>query len=127
MEDGKGPRGGADNGGEFDYDGHNVIRGLSFGGMGHRTSIIGPYAAAAVIDKDDDNNRRRGGGGVVPSPSGPSHPAGHRLSLSMLPTAVDGGGIRAFGVWSYTWWMRGGWCRCTRLSGSEPPWGGRWG
>jgi hypothetical protein len=24
----------------------------------------------------------------------------------MLPTVVDGGGMRAFGVWSYAWWRR---------------------
>ncbi len=34
VEDGKGSRGGADDGGESNYDGHDVIRGPSFGGMG---------------------------------------------------------------------------------------------
>jgi hypothetical protein len=68
MEDGKGSRGGADNGGESNYDGRDVIRGLSFGGVGHRTSIVGPHAAAAIINKDDNNNHRRGGGASCPPP-----------------------------------------------------------
>jgi hypothetical protein len=35
-----------------------------------------------------------------------SHPAGCRLLLPMLPTAVSGGGMRAFEAWSYIWWWR---------------------
>ncbi len=56
--------------GESNYNGRDVIRGPSFGGMGHRMLIVGPLATAAVIDKDinnndnDDNNDRRCGGGV---------------------------------------------------------------
>jgi hypothetical protein len=57
-----------DDGGESDYDGRNVIGGLSFGGVGHRTSIVGPHAAASVIDKDDDNNCHRSGGASCPPP-----------------------------------------------------------
>jgi hypothetical protein len=71
-EDGKGLCGGADNGGESDYDGRDVIRGPSFGSAGHRTSIIGPHAAAAVINDDNDNNPHRGGGALCPLP--PVHP-----------------------------------------------------
>ncbi len=87
--------------------------------------IVGPLATATVIDKDidnndddDNNNCRRGRGVTCPPPSGPSHPSGHRsslsrpagcrLSLSMLPIAADGGGTRAFGAWSYAWWRRKG-------------------
>jgi hypothetical protein len=63
KEDGKGSRGGADGGGESDYDSRDVIRGPSFGSVGRRMSIDGPHATATVIDNDDfDNNRRRGGG-----------------------------------------------------------------
>ncbi len=66
AEDEKGSRVGADDGGESDYDGRDVICGPSFGGVGHRASIVGPHAAAAVINDDDDNNRRRGGGASCP-------------------------------------------------------------
>jgi hypothetical protein len=38
--------------GESDYDGHDVVRGLSVGGVGQRTLIVGPHAAAAVNDND---------------------------------------------------------------------------
>ena len=74
-------------------------------------SIVGPHAAAAIIDDDDDdeNDRPRDGGASSSPPSGPSRPTGRRLllyrpagrrsSLSMSPTAVDGGGTRAFGAW----------------------------
>jgi hypothetical protein len=41
-----------------------------------------------------------------PPPSGPSRPAGCRSSLSMSPTAVNGGGMGAFGAWSYAGWRR---------------------
>jgi hypothetical protein len=44
------------------------------------------------------------GGCCAPLPSGLSCPAGRRLLLLMSPTAVDGGGMGAFGVWSYAWW-----------------------
>jgi hypothetical protein len=107
KEDGKGSRGGADDGGESDYDGRDVVRGPSFGSVGWRMSIYAPHAAATVIDDDDfDNDRHRGGGASCPPPSGPSRPAGRRSSLSMSPTAVDGGGTRAFGAWSYAGWRR---------------------
>jgi hypothetical protein len=46
------------------------------------------------------------GGASCPLPSGLSRPAGHRLLLLMLPTAVDGGGMKAFGAWSYAGWRR---------------------
>ncbi len=49
VEDGKGSRGGADDGGESNYDGHDVIRRLSFGSVGHRTSIVGPHAVGGYI------------------------------------------------------------------------------
>jgi hypothetical protein len=39
-------------------------------------------------------------------PSGPPLPAGRCLLLLMSPTAVNGGGIRAFGAWPYTGWRR---------------------
>jgi hypothetical protein len=68
AEDGKGLRRGVDDGGESDYDGRDVIRGPSIGGLGHRTLIIGPKAAAAVINYNDDINRRCGGGASCPPP-----------------------------------------------------------
>ncbi len=67
AEDGKGSHEGVDDGGESDNDGHNIIRGPSFGGMGHRT-IVGPHAATAVIDDNDDNDRHPSWGGLVPPP-----------------------------------------------------------
>jgi hypothetical protein len=106
TEDGKGSCGGADVGGESDKDGRNVVHGLSFGGVGHRTSIVGPHAATAIIGNNDNNNCRRSGGASCPAPSGPSCPTGCCLLLSMLPTAVNGSGRRALGVWSYAWWRR---------------------
>jgi hypothetical protein len=68
AEDGKGSRKGADDGGESDYDGRNVIHGPSFHGVGHRTLTVGPHAAAADINNDDDINRRHGGGASCPPP-----------------------------------------------------------
>jgi hypothetical protein len=69
KEDGNGSRGGADDGGKSNYDGHDVIRGPSFGSMGQRTLINGPYATATFIDDDDfDNDRRRSGGASCPPP-----------------------------------------------------------
>jgi hypothetical protein len=59
-----GLRGGADDGGESDYDGCNVVRGPSIGGVGWRT-FVGPHAIAAIIDDDD---RRHGRWGIVPPP-----------------------------------------------------------
>ncbi len=52
------------------YDGRDVIRGPSFGGVGHRMSIFSPHAAAAVIDEDDDDkdNHHRSGGASCPPP-----------------------------------------------------------
>jgi hypothetical protein len=100
AEDGKGSRGGADDGGESDNDGRDVVRGPSFGGVGHRISIVGPHAATAVINDNNNNDHCHGGGALCPPPSGPSRPAGCRSLLLMSPTAVDGGGMGAFGVWS---------------------------
>ncbi len=107
KEDGKGSRGGADNGGGSNYDGCDVVRRPSFSSVGQSMLIIGPHAATALIDNDNvDNNCRHGGGASCPSPSCPSRPAGrHSLSL-MLLTAVDGGGMRAFGAWLHTGWKR---------------------
>ncbi len=52
------------------YNSRDVVRGPSFGGMGHRMSIVSPHAAAAVIDDndDDDDDRRRIGGALCPPP-----------------------------------------------------------
>ncbi len=105
-EDGKGLCGGADDGGKSDNDGRDVVRGLSFGSVGHRISIVGPHAATAIIDNNDDNDRRHGGGASCPPPSSLSRPAGRRSSLLVSPTAVDGGGMGAFRVWSYAGWRR---------------------
>ncbi len=70
-------------------------------------SIDGPHATATIIDDDDfDDDHRRGGGVSCPPPSGPSRPSGRCLSSPMLPTAVDGGGTRAFGAWSHVGWRR---------------------
>ncbi len=68
VEDGKGSRGGADDGGESDNDGRDVVRGPSFGGVGHRTSIVGPHAAAAIIEDNYDNDCHHGGGASCPPP-----------------------------------------------------------
>jgi hypothetical protein len=106
VEDGKGFHRRADNGGESDNDGCDVVRGQSFGSIRHRTLIVGPHAAAAIINNNDDNNRYRGGGASRPPPSGLSRPSGRRSLLSMSLTTVDGGGTRAFGVWSYAGWRR---------------------
>jgi hypothetical protein len=91
--------------GEYDYDGHNVISGPSVGGIGRKTLIVSPHAAAIV---NDDNNHCRGGGASCPPLSGLSCTARCPLSmLSILPTLVDGGGTpRVFGAWSYAWWKR---------------------
>jgi hypothetical protein len=48
-EDGKGSPGGADDGGESDYDGRDIIRGPSFGSMGWKMSIVGPHATATIL------------------------------------------------------------------------------
>ncbi len=66
TEDGKESRRVADDGGESDYNGRDVIHRPSFGSRGHRTSIVGPHAAAAVINNNDHNNRRHGGGASCP-------------------------------------------------------------
>ncbi len=61
--------------GESDYGGRDVVRGPSFGSVGHRMLINAPLATAAVIDEDidnndnnDNNNRHCGGGVSCPSP-----------------------------------------------------------
>ncbi len=68
VEDGKGMRGGADDKGESNYSGRDVIRGPSFSGVGHRTSIVGPHAAAANIDNDDNDEDCHQGGGCHAPP-----------------------------------------------------------
>jgi hypothetical protein len=76
VEDGNGLRRGAEKKGESDYDSRDVIRGPFFGGVGHRTSIVGPHATATVIDNNNsafikdnvDNNCRSGGGASCPPP-----------------------------------------------------------
>ncbi len=105
AEDGKGSCRGVDNGGESDYDGHDVVCGPSIGGVGRRTLIVGPHAA--IVDDNNDDNCRHGGGALCPPPSGPSRPAGCLSLLLMSPTTVNGGSTRAFGAWSYVWcWRR---------------------
>jgi hypothetical protein len=74
KEDGIGLCGGADNGGESDYHGHDVIRGLSFGSVGQRMSIDCPHAAATIIKDDHFNNDRHRGGGASCPPPPPVHP-----------------------------------------------------
>jgi hypothetical protein len=89
--------------GESDYDGHDVVSGPSIGGVGQRTLIVGPHAAAAV---DDDDDRCHGRGASRPPLSGPSRPSGFPTSmLLMSPTAVDNGGTRVFGALLYAWCM----------------------
>ncbi len=90
-----------------DGKGLGAVHGPSFGSVGRRMSIDGPHPAATVIDdKDFDNDCRHGGGASCPTPFGPSRPARRRSLLSMSPTAVNGGGTRAFGAWSYAGWRR---------------------
>ncbi len=96
-EDGKGSRRGADDGGESYYDGRDLVRGLSSGSVGQRMLIDDPHAASIIINDDDFDNDWAS----CPLPSSPSRPAGHCSSSSMSPTAVDGGGTRAFRAWSY--------------------------
>jgi hypothetical protein len=106
-EDGKGSCGGADDGGESNYGCCDVFCGPSFGSVGWRMLIDGPHATTTVINnKDLDNNCLRGGGASCPPPSGLSHSARRRLSSLMSPTAVNGGGMRAFGVLLYAGWRR---------------------
>ena len=69
VEDGEGLLRGADDGGESNYNGRDIVRGPSFGGVRRRMLIVAPHAAAAVIDDDVINNdRRRGGGASCPPP-----------------------------------------------------------
>jgi hypothetical protein len=69
KEDGKGLRGGVDNGGKSNYHGRDVVHGPSFGGVGWRMSIVVPHTAVAVINyKDVNNDRRHGGGASCPPP-----------------------------------------------------------
>ena len=62
--------GGANNGGESNYNCPNIVCGLSFGGMGQRMLIIGRHAAATITndDNDVDNDRCPGGGASCPPP-----------------------------------------------------------
>jgi hypothetical protein len=64
KKDGKGLRRGAEDGGEFDYDGHDVVYGPSFSGMGWRMSIVGPHTTAAIINNDNVDNDCHCGGEV---------------------------------------------------------------
>jgi hypothetical protein len=126
-EDGKGSRGGADNEGEPDYDGRNIVRGPSFGGMGHRMPIVGPHATVAIIDNNDNGDYciAVGGGHAPPLRSIPSR----RPPLVIVDVANRGQWRRHEGI-------RGGVVhvveeegphRCTHLSGSDPTWDGQWG
>jgi hypothetical protein len=68
-EDGKGSKGGADDGGEPNYDGRDIVCGPSFGSVGQRMLINGPHAAAIVINNNNfNNNHRHGGGRHAPPP-----------------------------------------------------------
>jgi hypothetical protein len=51
--------------GESNYDGCNVVRRPSVGGMGQRSLIVGPHTAAAIFYDDDC---RRSGGMLCPPP-----------------------------------------------------------
>jgi hypothetical protein len=53
AEDGNGSRGGVDDGVESNYNGHDVVSEPSFGGVGQRTLIVRPHAAAAIINDND--------------------------------------------------------------------------
>jgi hypothetical protein len=107
--------GGADNGGESNYNGRHVIRGPSFGGVGQRISIVSSHGAAAVINnKDVDNDLYRSGGRHAPPP----------LVHPVLPDAACCHYHK--GVWGVV--IRGveeeGPHRCNHLSGSDPTRGG---
>jgi hypothetical protein len=69
-------------------------------------SINGPHAAATIIDDDDFDNDCHHGRGCPAPPlrSVPSHLT--PLFVVNVATAVDGGGTRAFGAWSYAGWRR---------------------
>ncbi len=125
TEDGKGARGGADEGGESDYDCRDVIRGPSFGGMGHRTSIVGPHASAPVIDDTTTIAAAMGGRRAPPPPVRLVPPDAARCCrCRRTRSTVVARGRSGCGR------TRGGgegvWRHCTRLAGSDPPWGGRW-
>jgi hypothetical protein len=67
KEDGKGSHGGADDRGETNYNGCNIVRGPSFVGVGRRMSIFGHHAAATIFnDNDVDNDCRRSGEASCP-------------------------------------------------------------
>jgi hypothetical protein len=67
KEDGKGSHDGVDDGGESNYDGRDVIRRPSFGGVGRRMLIVSPHTAAAIMDNNNiANNCRRSGGRHAP-------------------------------------------------------------
>jgi hypothetical protein len=105
MGSGKGSCEGADDGGESNYNGRDVLCGLSVKGMGWRMLIVGPHAA--VVDNNDNNDCHRRGGGVLPPPPlvRPVLLDAFLLS-SILLTAVNSCSTRAFGAWSYGWWRR---------------------
>ncbi len=120
------------------YDSRDVVRGPSFGGVGHRMSIVGPHAAAAVIDDNDDdsNDRRRSGGGRAhPLLSVPSHQTpSHQTPSCRMPLVIVDVANRS--QWRWHEGVRGVVIRvveeegphcCTHSSGSDPTRGGRWG
>ncbi len=98
TEDGKGLHGGADDGGESNYNGCDFVCEPAVGDVEWRASIVGPHAA--IINNDDKEDCRHA------PPSGTSRPTGCLSSSLMSPTTVNGGGTRAFGAWLYVWWKK---------------------
>ncbi len=105
TEDGKGSRGGANDGGNptMTFATSSAGRPSAAWGIGCRSSAPTPPSLTTTTTT---LAAAAGGCRAPPPPCGPFRPAGRRLSLSMSPTSVDGGGMRAFGAWSYAWWRR---------------------
>ncbi len=114
--------------GEFDYGGSNIVRGPSFGGVGHRMLIVGPHAAAAIIDNNDDNddddNPHRGGGVSCFPPLWSV--LSHRTPLVVVDVTDRSQRRQHKGVWGVSvCGGGGGWSApFYSLSGSDPTWGG---
>ncbi len=124
AEDGKGLRGGADDGGESDYDCCNIVCGPSFGNVGHMTSIVGPHASAAVINDTTMIAATLGGRHAPPPPVRPVPPDANRCCQCCRPRSMPAAQGR-----SGCGHMHGGgggvWRHCTCLAGSDPPQGGQ--
>jgi hypothetical protein len=117
AEDGKGLRGGAVDGGNLTMTVETLSVGTPLVAWGIGCRSLAPTPPPPSLTTTTTTTITAAVGGCrAPPPSGPSRPAGRRSSLyrpagcrsslSMLPTAADGGGTRAFEAWSYAWSRR---------------------